>query len=237
MARVRYFGYSTFTIEGNKFKIAIDPGIALPNEDSIIPESDWENVDIVVVTNNNKDHVGKVLELAEKTKAIIVAHEELRESLEKDLIFYGMEPNKQISISEVDIKAISSTYGQSGGGIMSIASTLFKKEPDVKGCIGFLIELDERKICHLGDSILREDWEDWKPDVLMVPIGKSATMTPDEAIDAVEKIKPRVIIPIHYNLPYVTSKSLKVEPQAFKKLLDDRGYDCRILSSGEQIVV
>jgi L-ascorbate metabolism protein UlaG (beta-lactamase superfamily) len=39
---------------------------------------------------------------------------------------------------------------------------------------------------------------DLKPDILLVPVSGTYVMTAKEAANAVEKIKPKIAIPMHY---------------------------------------
>ena len=64
--------------------------------------------------------------------------------------------------------------------------------------VGFVISIGETSIYHTGDSDLIPEMSDLKPDVLLVPVSGTYVMTAKEAAKAVEKIKPKVTIPMHY---------------------------------------
>ncbi len=236
MPKATYFGYSSFIIEGSNVTIAIDPGNKLPSDESIIPREIWPKIDIVAITHNDPDHAGKAKEIVKSGHALLLAHEELKDELTNEISLHLIKPNQELSLLGVKFKGIPITHGTLGISLAKITS-VFKKPQVAKGNVGFLIELEGRFFCHLGDTLLREDWEEWRPDILMIPIGRATTMDPAEALDAVEKIKPRVVIPIHYNLKFGVYRALTVNPQEFKNVLDERGYDCRILSEGDSIVV
>jgi len=66
----------------------------------------------------------------------------------------------------------------------------------------FLIEIDGLRVCHVGDlgetpsdKVLEEILGS---DILMVPVGGKAVLTPKEASDLVSKIEPLIILPMHY---------------------------------------
>lgn len=72
----------------------------------------------------------------------------------------------------------------------------------------YTFELDGFKICHLGDlghivssELIEEIGE---IDILMIPIGGNYTIDGGEAIEVVEKINPKVIIPMHYKIDGLT---------------------------------
>jgi L-ascorbate metabolism protein UlaG (beta-lactamase superfamily) len=71
--------------------------------------------------------------------------------------------------------------------------------------MGFIIELENGfKIWHMGDTGLFGDMkfisEHYKPDLVMIPIGGNFTMAPDDAAFALRTwVKPKMVIPMHYN--------------------------------------
>lgn len=66
----------------------------------------------------------------------------------------------------------------------------------------FVIEMDGLRICHLGDlgHTLNESTiaEIGDIDVLMVPVGGVYTIDAKGAVDAINAIEPKVIIPMHF---------------------------------------
>ena len=53
-----------------------------------------------------------------------------------------------------------------------------------------------------------------QPTVLMIPIGglgqNTWTMDVDDALQAVERIDPEVVIPAHYNVPFLWKRKIAV---------------------------
>jgi L-ascorbate metabolism protein UlaG (beta-lactamase superfamily) len=56
----------------------------------------------------------------------------------------------------------------------------------------------------------------YKPDVALLPIGGHFTMGIHEAAKAVQLIKPRIAIPMHYN----TFPVIRVDPEEFKQSVE-----------------
>ena len=50
----------------------------------------------------------------------------------------------------------------------------------------------------MGDTDLTEESLEVKTDVCFVPIGGKFTMDVDEAVEYINRIKPKKVIPIHY---------------------------------------
>jgi L-ascorbate metabolism protein UlaG (beta-lactamase superfamily) len=109
------------------------------------------------------------------------------------------------------------------------------------GSLGFEISYNEKKVINLGDTLLhRNEWQKIKnPDVLMIPIGGKAvhnTMDEREALEAVQIIRPTLVIPCHYNCPALFTRKLNpADDKWFKMEVENLGISCAILQKGESI--
>ena len=78
-----------------------------------------------------------------------------------------------------------------------------------------------------------------EPDVLMIPIGGKAihnTMDVEEAVQAVKNIRPKLVIPCHYNCPaFFTRTYNPADDQLFKRKVEATGAKCIILGIGDSI--
>ncbi len=72
----------------------------------------------------------------------------------------------------------------------------------------YLIESEDMKICHLGDlgeGLSEKQLEEIDGlDVLMIPIGGKCTINSKQAIEIIQKIEPKIIIPMHYKIKGTT---------------------------------
>ncbi len=87
----------------------------------------------------------------------------------------------------------------------------------------FRFELDGLSFCHLGDlgHIVDDSTAEHLAgvDVLFVPVGDVFTIGPEAALRVVEKIRPRIAVPMHYR---TQGLSLSIRPlQDFLALVDD----------------
>ncbi|MCX8055945.1 MAG: MBL fold metallo-hydrolase, partial [Ignavibacteria bacterium] len=92
-------------------------------------------------------------------------------------------------------------------------------------------------IYHTGDTGLFGDMkligELNKIDYLLLPIGDNFTMGIDDALIAVDFIKPKVVIPMHYNtFPVINS-----DPKVFAEKVKQKGYECKIIPFNETIEI
>lgn len=69
----------------------------------------------------------------------------------------------------------------------------------------YLIEVDDVRICHLGDLGHKLDDAEAEavasPDVLLVPVGGHAAMNGAQAAEVVRQLEPRYVVPMHYAIP------------------------------------
>ena len=77
----------------------------------------------------------------------------------------------------------------------------------------FIIGAENLKVCHLGDLGELLDESQIKMlgdiDILLIPVGGFFTIEPEEAKILAEKIKPRIVIPMHYKTDYIKDWNIK----------------------------
>ena len=183
--KIRWYGHDTFTLE-KSITICIDP----------YKLSSSIRADIVLISHNHFDHMSldDLKKISSNNTTIIAAKEcidQLAKIPSKEKI--GLSPGQEKIISNIKIKAVP-------------AYNIDKINPDTRkpfhpkedNKIGFVISIGETSIYHTGDSDLIPEMNDLKPDILLVPVSGTYVMTAQEAARAVEKIKPKVAIPMHY---------------------------------------
>ena len=75
----------------------------------------------------------------------------------------------------------------------------------------YKIEADDIKFCHLGDlgqkQLTDEQLEKIGPvDILMIPVGGVYTINSQEATKIIGQIEPKMVIPMHYEIPKLNIK-------------------------------
>ena len=222
MVKVRFLGHAAFLIEGSK-RILIDPFLSGNPQAAVRPEE--LEADLILVTHAHGDHIGDAVEIARRTGAKIVAM--------YDIANYLVE-------SERGITTIGMNYGPTeieGVGIIQVPA--WHSSSDGKYSIGnasgFIVKLDGRTIYHAGDTFVFSDMalfsELYGPiDVALLPIGGHFTMGPREAAKAVELLRPRKVVPMHYN----TWPPIAKDPEEFKRLVGDKS-EVVILKPGEEL--
>jgi L-ascorbate metabolism protein UlaG (beta-lactamase superfamily) len=86
----------------------------------------------------------------------------------------------------------------------------------------YLIEIDDVRICHLGDLGHKlgdaEAEAVASPDVLLVPVGGRTSINAAQAAEVVRQLEPRFVVPMHYAIP-----GLKIELDTIERFLKEMG--------------
>lgn len=97
----------------------------------------------------------------------------------------------EYSIKGVEIKGVESYHDKNQGQERGLNTI-------------YTIEAEGIKICHMGDlgHILsgEEIGKIGSVDILMVPIGGVYTINTEEAIEVINQVEPRIVIPMHYKI-------------------------------------
>lgn len=221
---IKYLGHSAFYIEEGKFKALIDPFLR-GNPQTQKRPGDFEEISHIFVTHGHSDHLGDTVEIAKATNAKVIANFEIINYLtSKGLInLHAMHVGGRVKLGFGTVKMTSATHGSS---IIEEGRIVYAGNPG-----GFVIETGGNKIYHAGDTGLTMDMkllEDEAIDVAMLPIGGNFTMDIIDAAKAVELIKPKKVIPVHYD----TFDVIKASPQAFKELV--KGAEVIIMKPDEE---
>ncbi len=204
MVKLTWLGHSAVKISGSK-NILIDPFIS-GNPSSSCQPADLKNIDYVFVTHHHADHVGDAFAICKSNNATLVAiHEIAVEAQEQNIQAEGMNIGGSIKCDKVNFHMVPALHSA------------------LKGCAaGVVVEIDGKHIYHAGDTGLTNDMrligDFFAPDLSFLPIGDRYTMGVKSAAKAVEFVKTKKVVPIHYN----TFSLVQADPQEFKKLVGEQ---------------
>ncbi|MDA7950394.1 MAG: metal-dependent hydrolase [Pirellulaceae bacterium] len=209
--KITWWGHSTYFIETENAKIVVDPYL---NENPLATVRAEEVVaDYILLTHGHFDHIADALEIAQKNDALIVANFEISHwfntthKYEKTVVlntggiisfpFGKVEMTHAVHGSQMPDGA----YGGSAGGLV--------------------VYTNEGSYYFAGDTSLFLDMEligNRGIDTAFLPIGGQFTMGPEDAVEAVKFLRPRLVVPNHYD----TWDTIKQDPHAFVKEVEEK---------------
>lgn len=223
MGYLIYYGHSAFEVNVSGKKILIDPWLSNPLS-PVKPES-VTGVDYILITHDHDDHLGDTFELLKKNpKAKVVSTFEIAN-------FVAEKVNDE-----------SRAIGGNMGGPMVVddkikVALVPANHTSTHGSpVGVVIITEDGTLYHAGDTGITAEMgligEVYKPDIAMLPIGGHFTMDHNEAAKAVELLKPKVAVPMHYG----TFPMLYGSPEEFSRIVTSRGLPTKvvILRPGER---
>lgn len=229
MATIQYLGHSAFNIEHGEMSILIDPFIT-GNPSSTVSADDF-SPNLILLTHAHNDHVGDTIEISKRTGAPVIATFELANALEA-------RGANAVAMNH------GGTYRFDGGSAKFVPAWHTSSWTDPDGNViapgvpaGFIITLTEgdtsQKLYFAGDTCLFLDMQligDEELDLAVLPIGDHFTMGPDDAVRAVKFLRPRYVIPCHYN----TFPPIEQDAEAFKAEVEKQtSAQAAILESGQ----
>lgn len=192
--KLQFIGHATFYFETEKVKALIDPFIN-GNPAAKITSADIKNLTHIFVTHGHADHLGDTIELAKKFKALVITNAEIAGYLSQfDILTHPMHIGGRKTF---DFGSVKMTPALHGSSIKTPTGLINGGNPG-----GFVIDIDGIKIYHAGDTGLTMDMkllEEENIDLAMLPIGGNYTMDIRDAIRAVDFIKPKAVVPMHYD--------------------------------------
>jgi len=183
-------------------------------------------VDVLLVTHAHVDHIGDAPALAKMNNTKLYGPADMV----TPLITLGALPadlghrfNKTGRVTPAPGIKVTAVHAEHSSLLVWKNPATEKMESHPAGePFGYIIELENGyKIWHMGDTGLFGDMkfitEHYKPDLVMIPIGGNFTMAPDDAAYALRTwVKPKTVIPMHYNSNPMT-KGTVAEFQAAMK--------------------
>ncbi len=227
--QITWLGHSTFALQFDSGEVLVlDPWI---KENPAYPKGyELKRVDAIAVSHAHFDHSDDVIPLAHQFSPKVVAIFETAAYFEK--------------------KGVKNTAGMNKGGTVDLGFAKLTMVDALHSCsikdgdqllyggeaAGYLLTLkDGRKAYFAGDTALFGDMaligEFYHPELAFLPIGDHFTMGPDAAAYAVQLLKVKQVIPMHYG----TFPALTGAPDQLKAKVQDKGVEVLTLKQGEPV--
>lgn len=223
MLKLTYLSHSTFILDDGSHRLIIDPFIT--GNPTCPVKADEVQADFIVLTHAHGDHLGDGLELAKKHDALVIAVNELAGyAASNGARAHNMHIGGAYTFPFGRLKFTIAHHGSAS------PDGQYMGEP-----AGVVIAMGGKTLYHTGDTGLFLDMQLIGQrdaiDCMMAPIGDNFTMGVDDAVLAVDFVKPGLAIPMHYN----TFPVIEADPQSFARGVESKGFRARVMEFGETI--
>lgn len=201
---ITWHGHGTFTFDVSGFNVVVDPFFA-GNNPAATRSVDEVEADFILQTHGHGDHISDTLALARRTGALVIANFEICNWIADQ----GHENTHALNTGggrDFDFGRVEMTRALHSSGLPDGS---YGGDPG-----GFVVKADGKRFYFAGDTALFSDMaligRD-ELDLAILPIGDNFTMGPDDALLALEYLKPKAVIPCHYN----TWPLIEQDPEAW----------------------
>ena len=236
-----WLGQSSFRIKSPEGKtLVIDPWLSGGPKTPAPYKTDLGalgKVDVLLVSHAHVDHLGDAPAIARLNNIKLYGPADMV----TPLTTLGLIPaelghrfNKSGSVTPASGIKVTAVAAEHSSLLVWKNPATDKLESHPAGeAVGYIIQMENGfRIWHMGDTGLFGDMkfiaEYYKPDLVLIPIGGNFTMGPEDAAFAIRNwIKPKAVLPMHYNSNPLTPGTLAEFRAAMQ------GSDIRIVGIAE----
>ena len=190
--KITWLGHSAFALDIDGHSVLIDPfltgnPLAAAKPESLKPE-------IIFLSHAHVDHLGDTVAIAKRSGAKVVSNFEIGNWLMKQGVQNVHQQNPGGGFDHGFVHARWTMAHHSS----SFPDGSYGGEPN-----GFILTTPGgQKLYFAGDTSLFLDMQligDTGIDVAFLPIGDNFTMGPEDSLRAIQFIRPKFVLPMHYN--------------------------------------
>jgi L-ascorbate metabolism protein UlaG (beta-lactamase superfamily) len=222
-----YHGHSCVQIITEGKSLLIDP--FLRGNPLAVSKPEDIKTDYILLTHAHTDHILDAEPIARANDATIVATFELANYMaSKQLKTMEMNIGGTVDFGFATVKMIHAFH--SSGIMLEEGKIIYGGMPG-----GFIIQAEGLTVLHAGDTSLFSDMkmfgDRYRIDLAFVPMGDHYTMGPDDALQAAEWYRARMVVPVHYD----TFPPIRQDAEDFVKRLEAQGQQGRAMAPGDRM--
>jgi L-ascorbate metabolism protein UlaG (beta-lactamase superfamily) len=187
-----WLGHSAFAFDIDGHPALVDP--FLTGNPLAAASAEEVDAEIIFLSHAHGDHLGDTIDIARRTGALVVSNFDITTWLEKH--------------------GVQRTHGQNTGGgydhgfvharlTIAFHSSSFPDGSYGGAPNGFIFTTRSGvRIYYAGDTALFSDMQLIGAagiDIAFLPVGDNYTMGPEDSLLAIQFIRPRLVVPMHYN--------------------------------------
>lgn len=226
--KITYYGHACFGVEVAGKHLLFDPFV---KHNRLAKHIDVNSIpaDYILLSHGHLDHVADVMDVVNRTGAMVISNFEVTEWFEKQ----GAKNNHPLNqggrkdLGFAHLKFVNAVHSS------SLPDGSYGGNPG-----GFVVETAEGNFYYSGDTALTMDMQlipmtSGKLNIALLPIGDNFTMGVEDAIVASDFIKCDKIIGLHYD----TFGYIKIDHAAAIEKFKARGKELILLNIGETLSV
>jgi L-ascorbate metabolism protein UlaG (beta-lactamase superfamily) len=220
-----FHGHACFTLTGDGATLLFDPFVT-DNPLAQVTANDLA-ADYILLSHGHFDHLPDAASIAQRTRATVIGTLEVAHWIGAQGVasVHGMQPGGAFKFPFGRVKQTIAHHGSilpdgSYGGVAT----------------GFIVDIGGQRIYYTGDTALFLDMQLYGEegiDVLVLPIGDNYTMGPEDALRCVKFVKPKMVIPLHYD----TWPPIAQDAAAFAAAVEATGVKCVVAKIEEPVAL
>jgi L-ascorbate metabolism protein UlaG (beta-lactamase superfamily) len=220
-----FHGHACFTLEADGMTLLFDPFLT-DNPVARVTADDLA-ADYILLSHGHFDHLPDAADIAKRTGATVIGTFEVASWIGGQGVaaVHGMQPGGSFRFPFGRVKQTIAHHGSilpdgSYGGVAT----------------GFIVDAGGLRVYYTGDTALFLDMQLYGEegiDVLVLPIGDNYTMGPEDALRCVKFVKPKLVIPLHYD----TWPPIAQDAAAFAAAVEAAGAKCIVAEVGTPVAL
>lgn len=189
--RFTWLGHSAFAFDLDGHKVLLDPFLTGNPLAAANPEE--VDAEIIFLTHAHGDHTADAIAIAKRTGAMIVSNHEIATwAANRGVASHGMNTGGGYDFGFVHAKQTIAFHSS------SFPDGTYGGSPN-----GFIFTTPGgQRVYFAGDTALFSDMQliaSGGIDIAFLPIGDNYTMGPEDSLQAIQWIQPKLVVPMHYN--------------------------------------